>query len=158
MQVIVYKGGEIIMESKFYKWSKNGMKMIINSDFKEFNNQTNYISSGNIIANTMYGCYIRPYNEIECNGIKFEKGHLFNYDLQYFNISYDLKEYIKSLNKQVVLYEIFIHRNGKKDIIGWLIENEGKTIDIFVNNTLGNYNKRFSALDTVRNIIEEKNN
>lgn len=143
--------------NSFYTWSKNGNKMIINSDFKEFNKQTNLITSGNVIANTMYGNYIRPYDEtINPVGEVVEKGHLFNFDLQYFHISNAKREYIKSLNRQVVLYEIFIYRNGKKDIIGWLIEDNGRIIDMTVSYSRGDYRKRLSALETVKNIIEEK--
>ena len=143
--------------SNFYMWSKNGMKMIINSDFKEFNKQTNLITSGNVIANTMWGLYIRPWNETECNGLTFKEGELFEQDLKHFNITRAMREYIKSLNKQVILYEIFIYRNGKKDVIGWLIEDKGRIIDMTVANSIGNYRKRFSALETVKNIIEEGN-
>lgn len=146
------------MESKYYKWSKDKMKMIINSDFVEFNKQTNCISQGNVIANTMYGKYIRPYNETICNGQTFPIGHLFNYDLKYFRISQAMKEYIKSLNKKVVLYEIFIYRKNREEILGHLIEDNGRIINITV--AMGyktDYNKRFSALETVKNIIEEKN-
>lgn len=145
------------MKSNFYSWSKNRNKMIINSDFKEFNKQTNLITSGNVIANTMYGNYIRTWKDTECNGLQFEDGHLFNYDLRWFTISRPIKEYIKSLNRKVILYEIFIYRNGKKDVIGWLIEDNGRIINIFMaQNYRKNYNKRFSALETVKNIIEEK--
>lgn len=145
-------------KSKFYSWSKNRMKMIINSDFKEFNKQTNCISKGNVIANTMYGNYIRPWKEtINPVGDVVEEGHLFNYDLQYFSISRAMREYIKSLNREVVLYEIFIYRKGKQDTIGWLIEDNGRIIDITVAKSSGNYMKRFSALETVKNIIEEEN-
>lgn len=142
--------------SNFYTWSKNGNKMIINSDFKEFNKQTNLITSGNVIANTMWGLYIRPYNETECNGLTFKEGELFESDLKHFNITRAMREYIKSLNRQVVLYEIFIHRNGRKDIVGWLIEDNGRIIDITVAYSRGDYRKRFSALETVKNIIEKK--
>ena len=145
------------MDSKFYTWSKSGNKMIINSKFKEFNKQTNLITSGNVIANTMWGLYIRPWNETECNGLTFKEGELFEQDLKHFNITRAMREYIKSLNRQVVLYEIFIYRNGKKDVIGWLIEDNGRIIDITVANSIGNYRKRFSALETVKNIIEEGN-
>lgn len=144
-------------KSNFYTWSKNGNKMIINSNFKEFNKQTNLITSGNVIANTMWGLYIRPWNETECNGLTFKEGELFEQDLKHFNITRAMREYIKSLNKQVILYEIFIYRNGKKDVIGWLIEDKGRIIDMTVANSIGNYRKRFSALETVKNIIEEGN-
>lgn len=143
------------MKSNFYTWSKNGNKMIINSKFKEFNKQTNCISSGNVIANTMWGLYIRPYKETECNGLTFKEGELFESDLKHFSISRAMKEYIKSLNRQVILYEIFIYRNGEKDIIGWLIEDKGRIIEMTVAQSRGNYEKRISALETVKNIIEE---
>lgn len=145
------------MDNILYKWSKSGNAMIVNSDFKEFNKQTNLITSGNVIANTIYGRYIRPYNETKCNGITFEKGELFDFDLKLFHISNNFKEYIKSLERQVILYEIFIYRNGKRDIIGWLVEDNGKIICDLLKQTRGNYNKRYSALDIVRKIIEYKN-
>lgn len=144
-------------KSNFYTWSKNGMKMIINSDFKEFNKQTNCITSGNVIANTLYGNYIRTWNTTECNGLTFPEGHLFEYDLKFFNISSEIKNYIKSLNKMVCLYEVFIYRNGKKDILGWLIEDEGEIIYTRVNHEIKtNYNKRYSAIDTVKKILENE--
>lgn len=146
------------MESKYYKWSKNGNKMIINSGYKEFDKQTNLITSGNVIANTMYGNYIREWNETECNGNTFEKGHLFKFDLQHFHIDSIIEDYIKSLNKKVILYELFTYnRNGKKNLIGWLIEDNGIIINMFVENGYGkSYVKRYLALQTVKNIIEEK--
>ena len=142
-------------KSNFYTWSKNGNKMIINCDFKEFNKQTNLITSGNVIANTMWGLYIRPYKETKCNGLTFKEGELFESDLKHFSISRAMKEYIKSLNRQVILYEIFIYRNGEKDIIGWLIEDKGRIIEMTVAQSRGDYEKRISALETVKNIIEE---
>lgn len=154
--------GGIIMESKFYKWNKKGSKMLINSKLKEFNKQTNYISSGNIIANTLYSNYIRPYSEIECNGLIFKPGHLFEYDLKFFNINNDLKNYLKELNKQhIILYEVFICKNEKRDIIGWLVEDEDdkKIINIQLNYSYKkNIEKRRSALKTVQLILEEKYN
>mgnify|MGYP003299817017 CR=1 FL=1 len=144
-------------KSNFYTWSKSGNKMIINSKFKEFNKQTNLITNGNVITNTMYGLYIRPYNEVECNGLTFKEGELFEQDLKYFNINKTLKEYIKSLNRQIVLYEIFIYRNEQRDIIGWLTEDKGRISSMTVAHSKGNYEKRLSALETVKNIIEEEN-
>ena len=133
------------------------MKMIIHSDFKEFNKQTNLITSGNVIANTMWGNYIRPYNEtINPDGQVVSEGQLFDFVLQYFSINKAMREYIKSLNRKVILYEIFIYRGQRKDIIGWLIGDKGRIIDITVAKSSGNYRKRFSALETVKNIIEER--
>ena len=87
------------------------MKMIIDSGFKEFDRQTNCISRGNAICNTQYSNCIRPYTEIECNGHTFPEGHLFNYDLQYFNISSAIRDMIKKMGKMVCLYEFFIYKH-----------------------------------------------
>ena len=117
------------MENKLYTWSKNGMKMIIHTDFKEFNRQTNCISRGNVIANTMWGSYIRPYNEtVNPVGEKVAPGHLQNFDLQYFKISNELRELIKNQEKSVCLYEFFIYKGEYKDIIGHLVIKDGETI------------------------------
>ena len=70
-----------------------------------------------------------------------------------------LREYIKSLNMKVILYEIFIYKNGEKDIIGWLVENpkNKKIIKISVYNTYKkSYLKRISVLQTVKDILENK--
>ena len=117
------------MENKLYTWSKNRMKMIINTKFKEFNKQTNCISGGNVIANTEYGFYIRPYNEtVNPVGEKVERGILQNFDLQYFTITKELKDFIQKQKDMVCLYEFFIYKNGRKDIIGHLVINNNKTI------------------------------
>lgn len=147
--------------SNFYKWSKNGMKMIVNSDFKEFNKQTNCISSGNVIANTMIGWSIRPYDEVECNGKKFEKGELQNSDLEGFDIHQELRNFIKERGTKLYLYEIFIHKEERKKVIGWLVEENGKIIYTelehknFSSKNLKE--KGQSAIDLVKNIIEEDN-
>lgn len=143
--------------SKYYNWNKNGNKMIINSGFVTFDKQTNYISSGNVISNTQYSGYIRKYNDIiNPVGQKVEKGHLFNFDLQYFNISNAMRDYIENLNEYICLYEFSIKNKRRKNIIGWLIQRENKDIEIFVNNEFGiNYSKRYLALVLAKNIIVE---
>lgn len=65
---------------KKHEWD-NGNKMRFESPHKTFNRQTNCLSTGNVIANTQYSNYIRPYSEIECNGFTNAPGHLQNWDL-----------------------------------------------------------------------------
>lgn len=146
---------------KLYSWSKNGMKMIINSDFKTFNNQTNCISSGNVIANTQYSNHIRPYKEIECNGKVNEKGHLRDYDLQFFgegcNSWSTIKDYIKSITteKGCMLYEFFYYKNSncnRKVVIGYIVEQNGE-YEILVTD-LNNKEKKLNALKLCKQIIE----
>lgn len=158
------------MKNNLYTWSKNGMKMIINTDFKKFNNQTNCISVGACICNTQYSNYIRPYNETQCNGISFKKGELQTSDLKYFNLDLltdingnnHFKELVKSFDHSITLHEFFVWNKNKygelqKDIIGWLIEDNGKIIDeILCGRKYGvNYEKRYNALHYCKMIIEE---
>ena len=74
-----------------------------------------------------------------------------------FFVSNSLREYIKSLNEQVCLYEFRIYRKGIKDVIGWLIERKNGQITIEVNNyNMGHYLKRYKALEFCKSIIEER--
>lgn len=147
-----------MVESKFYTWRKDGNKMIINSDFKTFNKQTNYIGTGNVIANTMTGFYIRPYNEIECNGTYHEKGVLRDNDLKMFEYNKDIFDYVKSIteNKSCILYQIFYYKNNKKrKVFGYIIQQNNDFKYILTD--YENRDKKRSALDLVVNILKEKN-
>lgn len=95
-------------------------RQIINTGYKKFDNATNCISTGNIIANTQYGCYIRPYSKLFCNGNRFEAGHLMNHDLQGFkNVSPYILGIIKDKERKdnVILYQFDV----KGDIIGHIL-------------------------------------
>ena len=149
--------------SELYVWSKNGNKMIINSDFKEFNKQTNYIGSGNVIASTQKSMYIRNRFETECNGIKYNIGYLQDYDLQYFrDIPKSLRDIIHNSDKKMVLYEFYImKKHGDygyiKDTIGWLLQEDNKITQLIIASySLRKLAKRYSALQTCKAIIEEK--
>ena len=146
---------------KLYTWSKNKMKMRINTGFKEFDKQTNYIGQGNVIANTQYSNYIRAYNEtINPVGQEVEKGYLQKYDLHFFT---ELSQYIKDIlmaNKDMkfILYEFRIYKNGKKRVIGHIltdINNLTITKDVvkFGNE---NYNKRYNVLNLCEKIIRNR--
>lgn len=75
------------------QWNKTGMRQIINSGHKTFDNQTNVLdNSGNMIARTQYSHYIRNYNETQCNGETFKQGELQNYDMK--RLPYNVKQYI----------------------------------------------------------------
>lgn len=115
---------------KMYSWSKNGMKMIIDSGFKEFDKQTNCLSRGNAIANTQYSNYIRPYYETKNPvGQEVEKGFLRDYDLKYFSLNKmtnSFRDWLDNITKndKVMIYEYFIYRNKQKEVIGWLVQSE----------------------------------
>lgn len=149
--IFLYKC-KIKEQSKYWKYSKNGMKMILHTAFGIFNNQTNYIGSGNVIANTMYGKYIRAINDIECNGRNYEKGYLRNVDLETFDLPNELKEYIDTIKEQFVLYQFHYYKNNKQIVIGYILDIN-KDFKIF--NVLDSQ-KAISVLNTCKNILCEK--
>lgn len=116
------------MKNELYTWSKNGMKMIINTDFKKFNRQTNLIAKGCVASNTQYSNYITPYEETNLHGKIVEKGELQNYDLKFFTITDELRELIKSQNEGVMLYEFRFYENGEKQIIGHILIKGDKVL------------------------------
>lgn len=68
------------------QWTKNGMRQIIDSPHKTFNNKTNLIDNrGNLITNTQTAYYIRAYNETECNGFTYKQGELQEFDMKYLD-------------------------------------------------------------------------
>ena len=133
-----------------YTWNKNGMKMLINSDYKTFNKQTNLITNGNVISNTQYSNYIR---------IAY-----IDYDLKHFNIDDFLSEFIRNLTSDFTLYEFFIRdTKGNKNVVGHLVEQGGniiynrvftRTIKDF--NNIKVYEKKKSVLNLCKAIIESK--
>lgn len=131
---------------KMYSWSKNGMKMIIDSGFKEFDKQTNCLSSGNAIASTQYSNYIRPYYETTNPvGEKVKEGLLRDYDLKYFSLNKmtnGFQDWLNNITKKekVIVYEYFIYRNGIKEVIGWLVQSAN------TNKIIGKEYCRFSTI------------
>lgn len=98
------------------KFTADGMKQIINSGYKLFDKQTNDISVGNIIANTEFGNFIRPWKETECNGRTNPPGHLTKFDLEAFNphrIPKRLNDILldKERDASVILYMFFVIKN-----------------------------------------------
>lgn len=71
------------MALKRIEW-ENPNKMKIDTGHKTFDAQTDLISDGNIIAGTMVGFYVRPYEETKCYGDPHPKGHLREFDLDGF--------------------------------------------------------------------------
>lgn len=108
-------------------WSKNGMKQIINSGWKEFDRQTNCITTGNAYCNTQYSSYIRPYKETECNGFVKPQGELLAWDLQQYR-RFRIPEAIgkvlwdKNREKSVILYMFFItNKEGSIEPFSWVL-------------------------------------
>ena len=102
----------------------NPNKMHFESDYKLFNKQTNVISRGNVIANTQYSAYIRPYSEIKNYGYVGKEGEFMKYDMKYFsNIPEFMKEALEDVNRKesYILYEFFVWKNKMKEVIGYVL-------------------------------------
>ena len=100
---------------KKIKWV-NDNRMLFESDHKTFNRQTNIISTGNIIANTVIGQHIRAYTETECNGLTRSEGHLRNFDLQGFMRRHIPRRVLQAVkdstaNRSAWLYELLHYNN-----------------------------------------------
>ena len=110
----------------------NGNKMHFESPHKTFNRQTNCICTGNVVADTQYSNYIRPFTELECNGRVNEPGHLQNWDLtQHFTSSIlpgHIRQEVRELTRdqKAILYN-FHHWNGRRRIDdGWVLTSDSQ--------------------------------
>ena len=135
-------------------------KMHIDSDFATFNKQTNLISAGNVIANTQYSNYIRPYDMTENFGNHFERGALCKYDMQYFKYIPDsMRKRLLDINRRenYILYEFCVYRNRGKEIIGYVLTDAlHRFIEDSVYCEYGcSYWKRRSAINACKEYICE---
>jgi len=142
-------------------WDKKG-NQVVNTRWKEFDRQTNYIGSGNVIANTQVSSYIRPWVETECNGCVNPEGRLMKFDLQQFDgfrIPKNLLDVIENKNRKdsVILYMFFTMRNKRVVPFGWVLsDKDHSTIGWQVVRCAGeSYVKRWSALNEAIQYIQK---
>lgn len=134
-------------------WSKNGMKQIINSGWKEFDKQTNCITTGNAYCNTQYSGFIRPYKETECNGFTKPQGDLLAFDLQpfkRFRMPKAIEDVLRDKNreKSVILYMFFItNKEGRVEPFSWVLTDYDYNLITYrlVVHWKQNYYKRLNA-------------
>jgi hypothetical protein len=99
----------------------NGNHMKFESLHKTFNLQVDCISTGNVIGDVQYSSFVRPRDELECNGFVNEPGHLQEYDLKPFREILHSPGYILDAVRQetrsVILYAIFHYSYNKGERI-----------------------------------------
>lgn len=110
---------------KKIKW-RTPNKMEIATGHATFDRQTNIISDGNSIANTMIGWHIRSRSETECNGFTSPPGHLRDFDLAPFrsrNMSRHVLKYVLSVTEKspIWLYEFFHYNSNRRVTHGYVI-------------------------------------
>lgn len=142
---------------KKLEWD-NPNKIHMDSGFKTFDQQTNVISTGNVSSNTQFSSFIRPYNEVKNYGYTGKPGDFLKYDMQWFEqIPTKMREIIYDKNREnsCILYEFFIHRNGKREVIGHVLtDGSYKHIASSVNCEYGqSYQKRESAINECKKYI-----
>jgi hypothetical protein len=109
------------------EWDHEKDKMIVQTGHATFDRQTNVISTGNIIANTMIGWHCRPYNETECNGWQFKPGHLREFDLKKWKergIYHPVLAFVRNAtqaDKSIWIYEFFHYNDDTRIVHGYVI-------------------------------------
>ena len=122
----------MIIMKKIKEWDKGKDKMIINTGHKAFDEQTNLIAEGNIVASTVWGKYVRSWGDVKSHyrGTDPEPGYLQQFDLEWFYpiLSPDerrvLREMVAGIELKVCVYVFFHYRNGTQIIVhGFSITN-----------------------------------
>jgi hypothetical protein len=92
---------------------------------KTFNKQAEYIGRGNVIGTCQVSNYIRPADELECNGRTNPRGHLQSFDLALFknaprNVMADAR-IVADVHGKAILYKVRHWRGTSEIIDGWII-------------------------------------
>jgi len=139
---------------KTIKW-ENPNKMKINTGHKTFDAQTNIISTGNIIANTIIGNHIRAFNDCHNGFENKESGHLQDWDLDKFDyVPQGWKDRMRANpDMKYILYEVFHHNsNGNKISHGMILTDYDKN-HMHTYCARAGYNISFEILFTVRDYL-----
>lgn len=101
----------------------NGNKMMFDSAHKAFNKTADCISIGNVIGDVQLSSYVRPYNELACNGFTNEPGHLQEFDLDGIvsKLPFHVKQSIRNKCKDegCWAYHFFYWKGDKRMDIGY---------------------------------------
>jgi len=139
---------------------ENPNKMKINTGHKTFDKQTNIISTGNIVANTLNGACIRAYTDNH-NGFEDRPlGYLQNWDLtKNFNenIPTCMRDHVSMADRESkhILYKVR-HFNRDREIIHGYILTKGRDNDYEHVKTYcsrAGYDSSYEILFTVRDYL-----
>lgn len=151
------------------KFNKNGTRQLVDTGWKEFDRQTNCITTGNAVCSTQMSTYIRPFSETECNGFAFRPGELLDADLKpyrKYSIPNSILETLedKGRKNSMILYMFFTIPSRKLEAVPffWVLttrEPHPNLIDKHVCLRLGErYTKRMSAATEILKYITEEDN
>jgi hypothetical protein len=121
-----------------WKWDKGGNRQVIRTGCRPFDTQISALGQGNVFGSTITGWYIRPYEEVECNGYAFAPGELQRSDLKFFRdapkpIMDEIKGY--GQDKQTILYKLF-HSSGSKQVVhGYVLATDNHDLIAYTSPT-----------------------
>lgn len=137
----------------------HGNKQRIETPCKTFNSYCVCLIHGNHLGPGHTSLVIRPWNDVECTGITYDKGHLQNFDLKCWRqngLPRKVDEFIVATakDKPVYLNEFYHRRKGKKIVHGYIVtgnydENYKHLRTFYTNNT----QKSYGVLDWCRDYI-----
>lgn len=144
--------------TKKIKWA-NPNKMIFESGHKTFDRQTNVISTGNIIANTLLGRHIRPYyTPTTPLGDPCRPGDMQAFDLnsEVLRLPAHVRQFVveNARNKGVWVYELR-HWNGDQKVIHGYIITRSKTHKYLGEFCIGPTYKSWMVLNTALPYLAE---
>lgn len=111
-------------------YNKRGTKQIVHTGYNVFDRQTNCIITGNAICNTQISGFIRPFQEQECNGLTFKRGHLLDFDIKGFKKWFIPQAILNVINDRertdsVILYMFFtIHKQFGVQPFFWVVTDK----------------------------------
>jgi hypothetical protein len=92
------------------RWDKGGNRQVIRTGCRPFDTQISALGQGNVLGSTITGLYIRPYEEVACNGYSFPPGHLQAFDLKVFQPlppQVDRAVRARTRTRSGILYKLF---------------------------------------------------
>lgn len=108
----------------------NPDQMKVSSGCEPFDEQTNLIAHGNVIANTMYGSFVRGQEENTSYGHEFPPLHLHRYDLKPFRelgvVGRAYQWASETLKDGGILYVFYHHTSSGSRIVHGLIATDVK--------------------------------
>ena len=124
----------LTMKVKRPEFGKNLNKMLINSGHSAFDSQTTCLGTGNYMAPTLHGEWIRPHQEVVCSYRFNAPGHLQEFDLGFFkdiNTPGRILDLVRSQaqDKPVQFYALFhfyqpVGREFKRVVHGYVLTDE----------------------------------
>ena len=115
---------------KTAKFNEKGTRQLVNSGWKTFDGQTNYLGTGNVWASTQYSSYIRAYSDVK-NGAHIGKpGDFLKYDLHAFQtqmIPDSMMDLMKNTERKdsYILYEFFtLTKDGRREVFGHILTDK----------------------------------